>query len=444
MAGTNFEATQAVFYRPVASLSFALDDALWGPNPVGYHLTNAVLQVAVALAAFAAYRQLRLSRGAALLGAGLLAFHPTMATSVPVIARRYDPLSAVFLFGSVALTCRGGGGWSRIAAVVLFGGSLLAKESAFGALPLLPLVLFAAWFVRGDRAYRRWGAYVSALLPFAVVAAAAFVVRYAVLGALGGHRDVDIFSPNFEEYRVMLDRYIFFLFWPFRHLYPERTVGWAALIVAVVVALGGLLRLVEARTRVLVGVGLAWAAGFGLFFIVLRHINGPWYLYYPLLGLGLAVGAALDGLLKSRRAGVLAACGGVYTLGSLVGSPLVRPYDQWHQAGAIMHQYLAGIAACSEGLPDGTAITLWNAPRLFDDGTDESFLILPSMIEGFTYDAYMHLIHPERQFNLFIGQPVTYTSNPPDLLVTCGWGGNNRRRVVATSTSLPLPDFPTD
>jgi drug/metabolite transporter superfamily protein YnfA len=270
------------------------------------------------------------------------------------------------------------------------------------------------------------------------------VGRFAVLGQLGGHREVDPLSMNFEEYRVMLDRYVFFVFWPFRHFYPERTVGWAVLVAALAALVGVGLRLADRRTRLLVGVGLAWVAGFGAFFILLRHVAGPWYLYYPLLGLGLAVGAALDGLLKSRRAGVLAACGGVYTLGSLVGSPLVRPYDQWHQAGAIMHQYLAGIAACSEGLPDGTAITLWNAPRLFDDGTDESFLILPSMIEGFTYDAYMHLIHPERQFNLFIGQPVTYTSNPPDLLVTCGWGGNNRRRVVATSTSLPLPDFPTD
>jgi hypothetical protein len=218
--------------------------------------------------------------------------------------------------------------------------------------------------------------------------------------------------------------------------------------------LGGALWLADRRTRVLVALGLVWAAWFGTFFILLRHIAGPWYMYYPLLGLGLAVGAGLDALWRSMRRGLpsrqtlgaaaLAAAGLVYTAGSLVASPLVRPYDQWHAAGEIMHQYLAGIATCTEGLPNGTAVTLWNAPRVFDDGTEDSFLLFPSMIEGFTYDAYLRLIRPGQQFNLFIGQPVTYASLPPDLEISCGWGGPNRRRVIATSASLPAPDFPTD
>ena len=434
MAGTDFAVSQALFYRPVASLSFALDFFVWGPNPVGYHLTNALLQVAATVLAYAVFRALRLSRGAALLAAGLLGFHPTMATAVPVIARRYDPLSAALLFGSLALLLRGGGRWTSLASLGLFAASLLAKESAFGAIPLLPLVVLAA----GRRPAWRLVA------PCVLLATLVFVGRYLVLGTLGGHREVDPLSMNFEEYRVMLDRYVFFVFWPFRHLYPQRTVGWAVLLACLAGLLGAALWLADRRTRLLVAVGLVWTAGFGAFFILLRHVAGPWYLYYPLLGLGLAIGASFDGLWRTRRALPLAACGLVYTLGSLAGSPLVRPYDQWHQAGAIMHQYLAGIATCTEGLPNDTAVTLWNAPRFFDDGTEESFLILPSMIEGFTYDAYIRLIRPGRQFNLFIGQPVTYTSLPPDLLITCGWGGPNRRRVVATSTSLPLPDFPAD
>jgi hypothetical protein len=434
MAGTVFADQQALFYRPIASLSFALDYFVWGANPIGYHLTNTLLQVAATVLAYALLRVLRLSQPAAFLGAALLGFHPTMATAVPVIARRYDGLSAALLFGSLALLCRGGGRRVSLAALALFVASLLAKESAFGAIPLLPLLLLAA----GRRpVWRR-------VAPYVVVAVLVFAGRYAVLGALGGHRDVDPFSGNFEEYRVMLDRYVFFVFWPFRHLYPERTVGWAVLVAVLAVVVGAGVWLADRRTRLLVGVGLGWVAGFGAFFILLRHVAGPWYMYYPLLGMALAIGASLDALARSRGAVPLAACGLVYTLGSLVGSPLVRPYDQWHQAGAIMHQYLAGIATCTQGLPDDTAVTLWNAPRVYDDGTDESFLILPSMIEGFTYDSYIRLIHPDRHFNLFIGQPVTYTTNPPDLLVTCGWGGPNRRRVVATSVSLPLPDFPKD
>lgn len=454
MAGTDFAVSQALFYRPIASLSFALDNAVWGPNPVGYHLTNTLLQVAAAVLAYSVFRTFRLSRWAALLGAGLLAFHPTMATAVPVIARRYDTLSAALLFGSLALLCRlptGKGSFAlQAAAVLLFGASLLAKESAFAALPLLPLVLFAAWSVRGDPRRSDLRAYIHVLWPYIALAVVVFAGRYKVLGALGGHTGIEILSLNFEEYRVLLDRYVFFVFWPFRHLYPERTVGWVVLIALLAVGVGGGLWLADARTRVLVGLGLVWAAFFGAFFILLRHIAGPWYMYYPLLGLGLAVGATADAVWQrvgQRQTLGAAALGGmalVYTLGSLVTSPLVRPYDQWHQAGAIMRQYLAAIQTCTDGLPDGTAVTLWNAPRVYDDGSEESYLLLASMIEGFTYDAYMRLIRPGQQFNLFIGQPVIYPSLPSDLELSCGWGGPNRRRVIGTSASLPAPDFPTD
>src|SRR5579864_1890091 len=52
MAGTDFVISQAVFYRPIASLSFALDYALWGTNSLGYHLTNTLLQVAATVLAY--------------------------------------------------------------------------------------------------------------------------------------------------------------------------------------------------------------------------------------------------------------------------------------------------------------------------------------------------------------------------------------------------------
>jgi hypothetical protein len=393
--------------------------------------------------------------------------------------------------------------------VALFVAALLAKESAFGALPLLPALLFAAWTVRGDSDARQPAAYVRAVGPFVIAAGLVFVGRYLALGQLGGHREVDLTSLNFEEYRVLVNRYVFFVFWPFRHLYPERTVGWAVLVLACLAGLGVGLRAASSRIRVLVGVGLAWAVGYGAFFILLRHVAGPWYLYFPLLGLGLAVGAALDGLRSRLAAGVapegghdtlapdavvdgagdrpasgaaldgardrpvpgaaldsvrdqlasaralkgalldpgrslLGAAALVYTIGCLLASPLVRPFNQWHAAGEVMRRYRLGIQMCTDGLPSEISVTLWNAPKVFDDGTDESYLLFGSMIEGFTYDAYMRLIRPGEHFRLFIGQPVTYRDLPADLDISCGWGGPDRRRVVATSAELPLPAFPTD
>ena len=454
MGSTDFVVSQAVFYRPIASLVFALDGWLWGADPFGYHVTNVALQVAATLLAYAVLRQLRLGWPAALLGAAVLGLHPTMVTAVPVIARRYDALSAALLFGALALLCRDGAIWLRTASLVLFGASLLAKESAFAAIPLLPLVLLAAWFTPEASARAARDAYMRRVAPFVVLGVVIFAIRFAVLGGdLGGHRDVDIVSTNFEEYRVMLNRYILFVFWPFHQFYPDHTVGWVALVVGIVGVLGAALTFADARTRMLVGVGLAWTMGFGAFFILLRHIAGPWYMYYPLLGVALALGAAAEGVwlsLKQRArietvgSAALGVLAGIYTFGSLTTSPLVRPYAEWHAAGLVMREYLAGIKACTQDMPSEISVTLWNSPELYDDGSDESALLAATMLEGFTYGAYMHLIRPDQHFNLYIGQPLTYHSAPPDLQMSCGWGGPDRRRVIATSATLPAPQFPTD
>src|SRR5258705_13981451 len=37
------------YYRPLVMLSFAVDRTLWGPLPAGFHLTNVLLHVAVAV-----------------------------------------------------------------------------------------------------------------------------------------------------------------------------------------------------------------------------------------------------------------------------------------------------------------------------------------------------------------------------------------------------------
>jgi hypothetical protein len=109
-----------------------------------------------------------------------------------------------------------------------------------------------------------------------------------------------------------------------------------------------------------------------------------------------------------------------------------------------MREYLAGIKACTQDVPSDIAVTLWNSPALYDDGSDDSALLAATMLEGFTYDAYMHLIRPDQHFNLYIGQPLTYRSAPADLQMSCDWGGRDRRRVIATSSSLPAPQFPSD
>jgi hypothetical protein len=157
------------YWAPLTWLSLAADFALWGIDPVGYHLTNVVLH---ALNAGLLYLIcLRLLRPPAAAGegtpedptasacAGLAALffglHPLRVESVAWVAERKDVLSALLGLGAVlaylrfAQGTRPGPGASRGAflrssrwwlVLALYGGSLLGKATLI-TLPFALLVL---------------------------------------------------------------------------------------------------------------------------------------------------------------------------------------------------------------------------------------------------------------------------------------------------------------
>ena len=94
----------SLFYRPVATLSYSLDYSIWGLDPFGYHLTDLILHILVALAVYLLL--LRLTEGkqaVAWLGAVLFTTHPILVESVPAIPRRHDGIAALFLLLSLLL-----------------------------------------------------------------------------------------------------------------------------------------------------------------------------------------------------------------------------------------------------------------------------------------------------------------------------------------------------
>jgi len=145
-------------YQPLTWLSYALDWHVWdGLNPVGFHLTNLLLHVLVAvgfffvtlrlLAAALAETGTSLRRWAALLGTLFFAVHPLRVESVVWATERRDVLSGVWLLATVLLYLRAVGARSRgaylgalAAALVCHVLSLLSK--AWGiTLPAVLLVL---------------------------------------------------------------------------------------------------------------------------------------------------------------------------------------------------------------------------------------------------------------------------------------------------------------
>ncbi|RJP72076.1 MAG: hypothetical protein C4532_06525, partial [Candidatus Abyssobacteria bacterium SURF_17] len=88
------------YYRPLVLLSYLGDHLVWRGLPWGYHLTNVLLHTGVTVLVFLLLTRLRLSDGAAFIGAVLFAVHPALVDSVAGVSGRSDPLCALFFLVS--------------------------------------------------------------------------------------------------------------------------------------------------------------------------------------------------------------------------------------------------------------------------------------------------------------------------------------------------------
>jgi protein O-mannosyl-transferase len=137
-------------YLPVRDLSYAVDDAIWGDNPLGFHLTNLVLYwMNVVVLYFMTSRigallsgedETAQTRKIAFLTALLFAVHPLHVEAVSFITGRNVLLSGLFFFGSTLFFARylaNGGARFYVASFLLFPLALFSKATAI----ILPAVL---------------------------------------------------------------------------------------------------------------------------------------------------------------------------------------------------------------------------------------------------------------------------------------------------------------
>ena len=98
MAGTTFTQNWS-YFRPLSTLSFSLDNALWGLKPWGYHLTDLLLHLFNTALLFILISRVTSGRVVlAALSASIFTLHPVLSQSVPVIARRQDLIATFFTF----------------------------------------------------------------------------------------------------------------------------------------------------------------------------------------------------------------------------------------------------------------------------------------------------------------------------------------------------------
>ena len=175
------------YFRPLSSLSLALDYALWGSRPFGFHLTNVLLHAASALLVCLLALGLGASRPVAWVAGLLFAVHPIHTESVAWIAGRTDVLCFLFSGASLGLYLarerpRGAGrrrallagSWSCFAL------ALLAKEMA----AVVPLWIGCFELARpsADRLLQRLSRALRVVAPWLAIVALYAIVRFLALG----------------------------------------------------------------------------------------------------------------------------------------------------------------------------------------------------------------------------------------------------------------------
>ena len=215
----------AGLYRPATIASLAVNRAITGPEPLGFHLVNVLLHALVCALTWIVARRTSVLYGTALLTGLLFAVHPVHVEAVANVAGRAELLSAVGVLAAWLCHRRAGEGkgWgSRVCASVAYLFALLSKESAVLA-PFLFLLDDA--LRRGETGGSRVGRLARAYGGYFLAASIGGVLRAHAIGGFRGATDA-IFLDNPAAFagggpRILtavsvLARYARLLVWPSR------------------------------------------------------------------------------------------------------------------------------------------------------------------------------------------------------------------------------------
>jgi tetratricopeptide (TPR) repeat protein len=292
------------YYRPVFLLWFRLNQAMFGVNPVGWHLTTVLCHVAATYLVFRLVRRLAASPWIAFSAATLFALHPVHIESVAWVSGVTDPLLAIFLLGSFLayLRFREGNRWGWMGlALTLFALGLLEKETA---VVLGPLAFLYAWLYAEDRLWvARFATALKHSLGFLALTGLYLALRAHVLHGLSHSSSPVTWSTMALTDPSIIWLYLYHLLFPvgisglYGMPYVDNPASAAfilptALLLALILGLGwGIRRLEDARLAlfacswmVLPIVPVLWLRTFSA-----GDIAHDRYLYIPSIGFVLLV-----------------------------------------------------------------------------------------------------------------------------------------------------------
>lgn len=233
-------------YRPLATLTFAINYALHGLHPAGYHAANLFFHTLNAFLVLVLLRRIGFSENPAFAGALVFAIHPVHIEAVTWISGRGNVLFLFFFLLSYLFYVKAGSlsNGRKIVflftAAIAYGLSLLAKEMAFP----LPVLLFGHdLYFRREWSRKERVSRLVYYLPFAIIALGYFVLRSSVLGRIG---QVTYHGGSiYVTFLLMLKAfatYVRLLFVPVelslsRHFQPHRSILEPEIVASFCIAL---------------------------------------------------------------------------------------------------------------------------------------------------------------------------------------------------------------
>lgn len=199
----------SAMFRPLVVLSYAVNHAVGGYSPLGYHALNLALHLAAAGLLYALLRQLGAAAATAAIGAALFGLNPLTTEPVNYISSRSESMALAFTLASLVLYMRGRESrWPAAASIVCFALALLSKSVSV----VLPGLLAAHELVVERRSLRLWW---RRHLPYWVLTAAyVAVTRQLLAEALAGDTAVRSWTAQAASQTVALVHYMKLLAFP--------------------------------------------------------------------------------------------------------------------------------------------------------------------------------------------------------------------------------------
>jgi len=289
------------YYRPLTTVTFALDFHFWQMNPLGYNLTNTLLQCGVCVLLFKLLLMMFEDVLAAFLAALLYAVHPIHTEAVTYIASRGDLLGTLLVLSALFFYWRSQRGW----ALVMHALSLFAKESAI-LCPVYLLTLDIA-FIKSD-----WKALWKRLTPFVVLTVVYLIFRKFICPVPMGPPDnhfreaalrVLSMGPPFLSYLqtlVMPPVFTYSLTVTFSKSFADPRIFTSVCIIFLMLA-GWFLAM---RHRGAAFFGMSVFLISFLPYLQVIHFYPEWaehYLYVPAIGLTVLVGGLIKNILHVKN-----------------------------------------------------------------------------------------------------------------------------------------------